>query len=53
VWAARRLRGPAARVALQHAASIASLLLMTEALITDIPADEKTAMPAMPHGEDF
>jgi chaperonin GroEL len=37
------------RVALQHAASIASLLLTTEALITDIP-DEKAAMPAMPHG---
>jgi chaperonin GroEL len=37
------------RVALQHAASIASLLLTTEALITDSP-DEKTAMPAMPHG---
>jgi chaperonin GroEL len=40
------------RVALQHAASIASLLLTTEALITDLP-DEKTAMPAMPHGGDF
>jgi chaperonin GroEL len=38
------------RVALQHAASIASLLLTTEALITDIP-DEKTA--GMPHGGDF
>ncbi len=37
------------RVALQHAASIASLLLTTEALITDSP-DEKSAMPAMPHG---
>ncbi len=37
------------RVALQHAASIASLLLTTEALITDTP-EEKTAMPAMPHG---
>ncbi|HKC08125.1 MAG TPA: chaperonin GroEL [Methylomirabilota bacterium] len=37
------------RVALQHAASIASLLLTTEALITDIP-EEKAAMPAMPHG---
>jgi chaperonin GroEL len=40
------------RVALQHAASIASLLLTTEALITDIP-EEKAAMPAMPHGGDF
>ncbi len=37
------------RVALQHAASIASLLLTTEALITDLP-DAKPAMPAMPHG---
>ena len=37
------------RVALQNAASIASLLLTTEALITDIP-EEKSAMPAMPHG---
>ena len=41
------------RVALQHAASIASLMLTCEALITDIPADDKTAMPAMPHGGDF
>ncbi len=38
-----------ARIALQNAASIASLLLTTEALITDIP-EEKGAMPAMPHG---
>ena len=37
------------RIALQNAASIASLLLTTEALITDIP-DEKGAMPGMPHG---
>jgi chaperonin GroEL len=37
------------RVALQHAASIASLLLTTEALITDTP-DDKAAMPGMPHG---
>ena len=37
------------RVALQHAASIASLLLTTEALITDLP-EESAAMPAMPHG---
>jgi chaperonin GroEL len=41
------------RVALQHAASIASLLLTTEALITDIPAGTTTAMPVMPHGGDF
>src|SRR6516164_1838313 len=37
------------RVALQNAASVASLLLTTEALITDIPEKEK-AMPPMPHG---
>jgi chaperonin GroEL len=37
------------RIALQNAASIASLLLTTEALVTDIP-EEKGAMPAMPHG---
>jgi chaperonin GroEL len=36
------------RVALENAASIASLLLTTEALITDIP--EKTAAPMMPPG---
>ncbi|PYO36987.1 MAG: hypothetical protein DMD86_03770 [Candidatus Rokuibacteriota bacterium] len=39
------------RIALQHAASIASLLLTTEALITDIP--EKHAAPSMSHGGDF
>jgi chaperonin GroEL len=37
------------RVALQNAASIASLLLTTEALVTDIP-EKKEAGPAMPHG---
>jgi chaperonin GroEL len=37
------------RVALQHAASIASLMLTSEALITDSP-DGKAGMPAMPHG---
>jgi chaperonin GroEL len=41
------------RVALQNAASIAALLLTTEALITDMPADEKNAMPSMPHDGDF
>ena len=40
------------RVALQNAASIASLLLTTEALITEIPEKEKAA-PPMPHGGDF
>src|SRR5688572_18448633 len=41
------------RVALQNAASIASLLLTTEALITDIPEDAKAAAPAMPHGDMY
>jgi chaperonin GroEL len=41
------------RIALQNATSIASLLLTTEALITDIPEEEKKAPPAMPHGGDF
>jgi chaperonin GroEL len=42
------------RIALQNATSIASLLLTTEALITDIPEDEKkAAAPPMPHGGDF
>jgi chaperonin GroEL len=39
------------RVALENAASIASLLLTMEALITDIP--EKTPAPPMPPGGDF
>ncbi len=38
------------RVALQNAASVASLLLTTEALITDLPEEKKEA-PPMPHGD--
>jgi chaperonin GroEL len=38
------------RVALQNAASVASLLLTTEALITELP-EEKPAAPPMPHGD--
>ena len=41
------------RVALQNAASIASLLLTTEALITDLPEDKPAAAPAMPHGDMY
>jgi chaperonin GroEL len=41
------------RVALQNAASIASLLLTTEAVITSLPDDEKNAMPSMPDGGDY
>jgi chaperonin GroEL len=37
------------RSALQNAASIASLLLTTEALVSEIPEEKKEA-PAMPHG---
>ena len=38
------------RTALQNAASIAALLLTTEALITDRPEKDKPAMPPMPGG---
>ena len=38
------------RTALQNSAGVASLLLMTEALITDLPEKEKPAMPPMPGG---
>lgn len=38
------------RTALQNAASIAALLLTTEALITDLPEKDKPAMPSMPGG---
>ncbi|MGH7197394.1 MAG: TCP-1/cpn60 chaperonin family protein, partial [Candidatus Omnitrophota bacterium] len=38
------------RTALQNAASIASLLLTTETLITELPEENKSAMPAMPPG---
>jgi len=41
------------RVALQNAASIAALLLTTEALITDIPEEKSAAAPAMPHGDMY
>ena len=41
------------RVALENAASIASLLLTTEALVTDIPEDKSAAAPAMPHGDMY
>jgi chaperonin GroEL len=40
------------RVALQNAASVAALLLTTEALITDLPEEKKEA-PPMPHGGEF
>ncbi len=40
------------RTALQNAASIASVLLTTEALVADMP-EKKDKMPAMPHGGDM
>src|SRR6059036_2756432 len=39
------------RVALQNAASVASLLLTTEALITELPEEKSAAAPPMPHGD--
>ena len=44
------------RTALQNAASVAGLLLTTEAMIADKPVDKKDAGGAgggMPHGDDF
>ncbi|MBU3933609.1 MAG: chaperonin GroEL [Candidatus Omnitrophica bacterium] len=38
------------RTALQNSAGVASLLLMTEALVTDIPEKEKGGSPMMPGG---
>jgi chaperonin GroEL len=38
------------RVALQNAASVASLILTTQVLVTDLP-EEKMAAPPMPHGD--
>ncbi|MFQ6092966.1 MAG: chaperonin GroEL [bacterium] len=39
-----------ARIALQNAASIAALLITTEAVVTDIPEKEKTPPPMPPGG---
>ncbi len=43
------------RTALQNAASVAGLLLTTEAMVAEKPKDEKSAGAAMPHGggDDF
>jgi chaperonin GroEL len=38
------------RTALQNAASIAGLLLTTDAIVSEIPEPKKNAPPAMPHG---
>src|SRR6266513_2933854 len=39
------------RVALQNAASVASLLLTTAALITELPEEKTEPPPPMPHGD--
>jgi chaperonin GroEL len=41
------------RTALQNAASIAGLLLTTDAAVTDAPAPKRAATPPMPGGEDY
>ncbi|TMA56389.1 MAG: chaperonin GroEL, partial [Deltaproteobacteria bacterium] len=42
------------RTALQNAASVAGLLLTSEAMVAEKPKDEKPATPSMPYGaEDF
>jgi chaperonin GroEL len=41
------------RTALQNAASIAGLLLTTDAAVTDAPEPKKAATPQMPGGEDY
>lgn len=38
------------RFALQNASSVASLMITTEALVTEVPEENKPAMPAMPGG---
>ncbi|HWS53566.1 MAG TPA: chaperonin GroEL [Pyrinomonadaceae bacterium] len=41
------------RTALQNAASIAGLLLTTDAAVTDAPEPKRAAAPPMPGGEDY
>jgi chaperonin GroEL len=41
------------RTALQNAASIAGLMLTTDAAVTDAPEPKKAATPPMPGGEDY
>jgi chaperonin GroEL len=38
------------RSALENASSVAGLLLMTDALVTEKPEEDKSAAPAMPPG---
>jgi chaperonin GroEL len=41
------------RTALQNAASVAGLLLTTDAAVTDAPEPKKAAAPLMPHDHDY
>jgi chaperonin GroEL len=41
------------RTALQNAASIAGLMLTTDAAVTDAPESKKAGMPPMPGGDDY
>ena len=41
------------RTALQNAASVAALLLTTDAAVTEAPETKKAAMPPMGGGEDY
>src|SRR5438477_7881766 len=41
------------RTALQNAASIAGLLLTTDAAVTDAPEPKRAGAPPMPGGEDY
>jgi chaperonin GroEL len=41
------------RSALQNAASIAGLLLTTEALVSELPEEKKPPVPAHEHGMDY
>ncbi|HYM11917.1 MAG TPA: chaperonin GroEL, partial [Bryobacterales bacterium] len=41
------------RAALQNAASIAGLMLTTEAMVSEIPEKKKAPMPGGEHGPDF
>jgi len=41
------------RSALQHAASIAGMVLTTETLVTDLPEKEKSAAGGHNHGGDM
>jgi chaperonin GroEL len=42
-----------ARTALQNAASVASLLITTEAMVAEMPKDDKPAMPQGGMGGDM